>query len=167
MKQCRVLLKEIIHFLVRNDELNDVYPLAAIIVMSFSYRPMYWAVVNKLAYEKQTGQLWKLSFIAGALNIVLNFIFIPIYGIMAAAVTTFVAMMYLGFAGFALPAYRRLDDENHHPIPWAVGIVAITIGVYLLQDLYWQMKGVLTLGALGCAASLVWAFRARFREVDL
>ena len=42
--------REIFHFLIKNDELNNVYPIAIIIIMGYAYRPMYWASVNKLFF---------------------------------------------------------------------------------------------------------------------
>jgi O-antigen/teichoic acid export membrane protein len=72
--------REIFHFLIKNNELNNVYPIAIIIVMGYAYRPMYWASVNKLFFLEKTKQLWKISFLGGVINVVLNLIFINIYG---------------------------------------------------------------------------------------
>src|SRR6185437_8334555 len=78
--------KELMDLLISNNELKSAYPIAIIIIMSYVYRPYYWLVVSRLQYHHKTTQLWKISFIAGILNLVLNFIFIPLFGILAAAI---------------------------------------------------------------------------------
>src|SRR5690606_20085589 len=94
--------KELFQLLIKNDELQQAYGIAIIIIMGYNYRPMYWAVVNRLGFFEKTQHLWKISFVAGMLNLVLNFIFIPLFGYIAAAYTTFVSLLVIGFSGFLL-----------------------------------------------------------------
>jgi O-antigen/teichoic acid export membrane protein len=141
-------MKELFALLIQNASLQSAYPLAIIIVMSYSYRPLYWHVVNRLQYEEKTNSLWKLSFVAGALNIILNLIFIPIYGFQVAAVTTFVSMLFLGFAGFGLKEFRAVDNASHHLILHLVLILGLSCLVYVFRELFWQSKLVISLLAI-------------------
>lgn len=149
--------KEIFELLIQNDDLQAAYPLAIIMIMGCNYRPLYSGFAVKLFYFEKSNSIWKISFGAGLLNIVLNIIFIPIYGIEAAAISTFVAFLAMGIAGFFISDYRKMDDLKYYPFYWLVGICIATVVVYMLKDIYWVSKVGITLGILG--ASAFWAFR--------
>ncbi|MCJ8166424.1 oligosaccharide flippase family protein [Pontibacter sp. E15-1] len=128
--------KELFQLLINNVELQQAYGIAIIIIMGYNYRPMYWAVINRLCYFEKTQHLWKISLVAGILNVVLNFIFIPIYGYMAAAYTTFVSLLVIGFSGFLFNTYKEttVADIKYQPLFWLVLIIAFTGIVLVLKD---------------------------------
>ena len=126
--------KELFSVLIRKDELSLAYTISIIIIMGYSYRPLYWASVNKLLFYEKTNKLWRISFIAGILNVLLNIIFIPLYGIYAAAITTLLSLIYMGVSPFYLKEYREMENQNYFPIFWMIGIVMLTIIVFLLKD---------------------------------
>src|SRR5438067_1853612 len=97
-----IWLREVFLFLFRNPELQTAYGIGIIIFMSYAFRPMYWSSLIKLSTGEQTSALWKVTFTGGLLNIILNLIFLKQYGIFAAAVSTFVSLLFIGFAGFYL-----------------------------------------------------------------
>src|SRR5690606_4627568 len=84
-------VKQIFNVLINNQELESAYAIAIIIIMGYAYRPIYWAAMSRVFFNEKTNKLWRVSFIAGVLNVVLNFIFIPLYGIYAAAITTLIS----------------------------------------------------------------------------
>lgn len=138
--------KEIFQLLISNKELSSVYYIGIIIIMGYSYRPMYWACISKILYIEKTNQLWKISFIGGILNIILNLIFIPIYGFEAAAVTTLISLLYIGFSGFFLKEYKNNKQVNYYPIVWLFVIILSTVIVYLLKDISVLYKVIITFG---------------------
>lgn len=152
--------KELFHLLIKQEELSLAYPISIIIIMGFSYRPLYWCTINKLIFYEKTGQLWKVSFIAGAINIILNLIFIPIYGITAAALTTLISLIYLGLSPFYLKEYRKLNNEKYYPIFWMLIIILLTIFVYLMKDSSLIMK----IGISGVFVTLILLYF--FKEKD-
>jgi O-antigen/teichoic acid export membrane protein len=137
--------KEIFHFLISNDELEKVYYIAIIIIMGYTYRPMYSGAMSKIFYLEKTNKLWLVSFIGGAINIILNFIFIPIYGFEVAAITTFISLMYLGFAGYFLKEYRTSARVKFYPLLWLIVITISTITVYIIKDIDIMYKLMVTL----------------------
>jgi O-antigen/teichoic acid export membrane protein len=141
-------MKEIFVVFVKNASLREAYVLAIVIIMGYNYRPMYWAVGMKLSFHEQTHHLWKMSFGAGIVNIILNFIFIPIYGFKVAAFTSFVGLMWIGFSGFFLKAYREMDNQNYHPLLWMIGITASSALVYLIKDIAVHYKLTITIFVL-------------------
>ncbi len=161
--------KELMSLLISNEELKLAYPFAIIIVMSYVYRPYYWLTVNKLQYFQKTTQLWKISFVAGILNLVLNFIFIPIYGILAAAITTFAAMMYMGFSGYFLISFRELNTFNidYKPVLVLTSILLLTFVVYALKDIAYIVK--LFISLIFLAGFIAYSFRMRyfFKEIEI
>lgn len=145
-------LREIFFFLVRNDELKMAYSLAIVIIMGYNYKPMYQAATNILFYTQKTAAILKVSFTAGILNVVLNFLFIPIWGISAAAFTTFSCLLFMGFSGFYIKEYKKSETINYYPLQWLAGIIGITIFVYLIRDIAVIYKLIITIFLLGTIA---------------
>lgn len=138
-------LKEIFALLIHNASLVNAYSLGIIIMMGYSYRPMYWATVNKLGSFDRTNVLWRISFVAGALNLLLNLIFIVKFGVYGAAVITFISLMFVGFSGFHLKAYKKLEGLNHYSLLWLVLIIIMTGVAYYLKDVSLLIKLFVTL----------------------
>lgn len=142
--------KELFDFLISNKQLKTVYPLAIIIIMGYAYRPYYWSAINRLQFNQKTDQLWKISFIAGLLNIILNLIFIPIYGIYAAATTTFFSLLYIGFSGYFLQVFKELETEKYYPKETMLTIILITCFVYLIKDVSVGHKLIISAFSMIC-----------------
>jgi O-antigen/teichoic acid export membrane protein len=141
-------LKEIFSVLINNASLNTAYGLGIIILMGYSYRPMYWATVNKLGSFDRTNVLWRISFVAGILNLVLNLLFVGSFGVYGAAVITFISLMFIGFSGFHLKSYKKLKGVNHHSVFWLLAVVLVTILVYVIRDIAIIFKLAIT-GLIG------------------
>lgn len=139
-----VWLKELFYLLIKNDELQAMYPLGIIIIMGYAYRPIYLAVNAILVLSENTKSLWRISFAAGIGNLVLNLILIPVFGYQAAAFTTWLALMYMGFSGFYLKAVKQLNTEAYYPIRWLVGIAGLTLLAYVVVDSSYWVKGSVT-----------------------
>lgn len=137
--------KELFEILIRKEELSAAYSISIIIIMGYAYRPLYWASVNKLIFYEKTNQLWKISFVAGSLNVGLNFIFIPIYGIYAAAITTLFSLIYLGVSPFYIKEYKNMDNQKYYPIRWMISIIIVTIIILLLKDIAVLYKIIISL----------------------
>ncbi len=127
--------KELFQIFIKNDELKKASSLSIIIIMGYSYRPLYWNVVNRLQFHYLTNQLWKISLIGGLINLVLNFLLIPYYGYQAAAITTFFSLQYLAISGYYIKDFRKLDQKAYFHILWFVLIVLSTILLYFIKDL--------------------------------
>ena len=137
-------LKEVFDLLIRNEALKSGYALAIVIIMGYCYRPMYWACINRLIFNKLTSKLWRISFVAGLVNVGLNFIFIPIFGYSAAAYNTFIALLYVGFSGFFINDYKKLNVINYRPWSWIAAIAGCSVLVYLLKDIPVSLKVIIT-----------------------
>jgi O-antigen/teichoic acid export membrane protein len=136
-----VWCKEIFEILVKNDSLKLLYPLAIVIIMSYNYRPAYNGVMNRLFYHEKTTSLWKISLIAGVINVLLNILLIPYYGYEVAAYTTYVALLYMGYSGYFLPMYKEIKtDVKYYPVLWMISQIGITIVAVLIMDSNYLIK---------------------------
>lgn len=136
--------KELFTVFIHNESLQLGYNLAIIIIMSYSYRPMYWMVVSKLQFYEKTSELWKITFVGGALNLLLNFALIPFFDYKVAAVTTFFALIYIGFSGYFLQSFKNINSSNFRISNWILIIVGATILAYLLKDATFGSKLIIT-----------------------
>ncbi len=139
--------------LVRNKELLDINYLVAVIVMSYSYRPMYIGCVQIAFYYEKTKILWRITFVAGVINIILNLIFIPFFGIMAAACSTFIAFLFVGFVGFTFPHYKDLKEIRLLPLLWLSIICALMMLCLFLINESTIIKILINGGVI---ISLIW-----------
>ncbi len=137
--------REVFMLLIKNDELKSGYGLGIIIIMSYTFKPMYSASVSKLFFIEATNKLWRISFLGGVINVILNIIFIPKYGIVAAAITTYFSLLYIGFAGFYLKDFRENNSLAYRPFRWLLIILTVSIAAYLVKDIDIYIKLVLTL----------------------
>lgn len=130
-----IFCKEIFEFLVKNEQLKSLYPLSIIIIMSYCYRPIYMGVMSRYFYNEKTKKIWRISFIAGLINLLANLILIPIYGFEIAAYTTFVAFIYMGYSGYFIKMYKEVKTEfQFHPIFWMVTQISLTFLAYYYRD---------------------------------
>lgn len=140
--------KEIFLFLYRNPEFNEAYKLLPFIIVGMLYRPLYVACVDKAIYKEKTKSVLKISVVGGVLNLVLNMIFVPIYGVEAALITTLVAYLYMGFSGFFIKEIRSEINLKYNPIYFFLAMVAVFALAQFSIDLSIFYKILLTLGSV-------------------
>jgi O-antigen/teichoic acid export membrane protein len=129
-----IWLKEIFIFLIRNETLRSVYPLGIILVMAYNYRPMYFGANNRVFYLEKTKVLLKITLVAGLSNVLLNLIFIPVFGYQTAAYTTFISLMYMGYSGFFLKVYKDHSTLPYYPIYWFLATLMLTIAAWYIVE---------------------------------
>jgi O-antigen/teichoic acid export membrane protein len=139
--------KETFGFLFSNPDFKKFYPLGILILVGYCYRPYYWYVLSRLQFSERTSQFWKISLIAGLVNVILNIVFIPFYGIYASTIATFISLIYMGFAGFFLQAYKEINTykQPYRPLLMIVLIVLVTVLSYYLKDISGWLKVVISL----------------------
>lgn len=156
-----IWLKEFFHLLIKNDSLKNVYPLGIILLMSINYRPMYFGANAFLFYYEKTQKLWRITFIAGAANVILNLILIPIFGFEIAAVTTFLCFLYMGYAGFYFKVFKELNNVNYHPALWLMLTVILAVIAYFSVEFSIIWKVVISLISLFLGSYFIFIFNKR------
>jgi O-antigen/teichoic acid export membrane protein len=97
----------IFSFLYRNEQLSSVYVYAFPMIVALIYRPFYVMVVDNLIIQEKTKKVLLISMSSSVLNIVLNLIFIPFFGIVAAVYSTAFTYLFMGFLGLIVPHLRN------------------------------------------------------------
>ncbi|WNB16854.1 lipopolysaccharide biosynthesis protein [Marivirga arenosa] len=160
-----VWMKEIFYFLLRNETLSQMYYLGIIIVMSYNYRPMYFAANSKLMFSEKTNILWRVTLGAGLVNVILNLILLPIYGFEIAAITTFVAYIFMGYSGFSFKVFKQLTNANYYPLIWLFITLILTILVYLFKDFTISNKIIISIIFLLVGTFAIVAFNMKLKEI--
>ncbi|EGV43049.1 hypothetical protein BZARG_1636 [Bizionia argentinensis JUB59] len=139
-----IWLKEIFHLMVKNEDLVNTYNMGIILTMSYAYKPMYTAMATVFYYHEKTKEFWKISFIAGLINIILNIIFIPIYGFKVAVITTFISFLYIGYSGFLVTGFKKIYAYDFKPLMWVAYTTVLLIIAYIFKDASMILKLLLT-----------------------
>jgi len=132
-------MKEIYFFLFRNPELQIGYPIGLIILASSSFWLLYSFASIPLFIKKKTEIVFSISLVGAITNVLLNVLFIPQYGIWAAALSTYLSYLIIGISIFF---YRRyiylLEQIFEKPLLFylmaTLAIVILTIIAYLFKD---------------------------------
>jgi len=156
-----IWLKELFQIFIRNAALNTMYYLGVIIVMSYNYRPMYFGANAKLLYEEKTAVLWRVSFIAGVINVGLNLLLIPFFGFEAAAYTTFAALAYMGYAGYFTKAFRNSNSINYYPVVWLLASIALTVLAFVMVFQSLILKTIVTAVMIPVVAGCILRLRKK------
>ena len=135
-----LLSKEIFSFFFNDIYTENISLIATIMVMGMTFRPMYWATVNKLMFYEKTNIIWKISTVSGILNVFLNLIFIPVFGFYTAVITTNLCLLILGFSGFFLKEYKKLQVVNYHEFIWLILIIILTVFISIAQSLAFEVR---------------------------
>jgi O-antigen/teichoic acid export membrane protein len=102
--------------------------------MSYSYRPVYIGCNQVVFYFEKTNLLWKVTFVAGVLNVIGNIVFVPIFGVNAAALVTFATLMYMGFSGFFFKVIKTHNKAKLYPLVWFILIISCTSLAIIFYD---------------------------------
>lgn len=162
-----IWLKEIFSLLIQNESMQKSYHLGVIMVMAFNYRPMYAGANAKLFYVEKTKILWRVSLVAGISNVLMNLIAIPFWGVEAAAYTTYISYMYMGYSGFYYKVFKEISTVKYYPEFWLGLTIVITAMAYGAVNLDFVTKAGITIFVLSMAtASLLFKMK-KDRESDL
>lgn len=133
--------KEIFQLLIRNQQLAQAYPYAAILIMALCYRPMYFAASNIYFYYEKTKEILHITFLAGIIAFVANLIFIPIYGIWAAVIINYLSFFYQGYSAYTIFNIFREKSKEKYPFVKIMSIqIVLTAIVWIFLDANLSVK---------------------------
>lgn len=121
--------KEIFHMLIRNHQLSQAYPYAAILIMALCYRPMYFAASNIYFYYEKTKKILLITFLAGIIAFIANLIFIPLYGLWAAVIINYISFFYQGYSAYTIFSFFKNKSKEKYPF---VNIMFIQLSLTLI-----------------------------------
>lgn len=117
----------------------NIFPL---IILAFVIHSVYYMTTASIFYRMKTGIIPVITIVSGAISIVLNIIFIPKYGYIAAAYTTIVSFSMAAFLGY-------LFSRRYFPIPFQLSkmltIFILAAVLYILSTLFPETSLILNL----------------------
>ena len=137
--------KEIMSFLYRNSEFSDLYKYVPFLLIGMMYRPFYVACVDKNIFLESTKSILFISGGGGIINLVLNLIFVPFYGIEAALYITFFSYLYMGFSGFYINSIKKNIDFSYPPILFIIIIFLTLFLAIIIRDIDLIIKAIITI----------------------
>jgi O-antigen/teichoic acid export membrane protein len=128
--------QEIVKVFAKKEDFGSVYLLIPIILLSYVFSGMRLTASLGMMLTKNTKHIAWITIAASALNIALNFIFIPIYGIMAAAVNTLAAFIIFYIITQKLSdKYFKINYENSKLILMILTGSVLSAAIYLLPPI--------------------------------
>jgi len=143
--------KDIFLIMVKNAELSKTYPLAVILIMATNYRPMYLGSAGPLMYFEHTKKLLRVTFAAAILSVILNFIFIPVFGYVTPVFNMFFSLMYMGYSGFFIKEFKQKNTAKFYPLIWLLATVLLTIAAFFMVEFSFEFKLALSVILLSFA----------------
>jgi len=147
---------ELIWIMGGKNYYEAVYVIPPVMV-GYGCKFAYTFYVNMERFEKKTKYISLGTMIAAAANVVLNFIFIPVFGYMAAAYTTLVGFLALVVLHYIMSKRMGLTDMYDNRFLFLMVAVMIVLGIsaqalYLLPTLArWGVIVLLGILALALA----------------
>jgi len=159
-----IWMKELFTFLIRNEDLAKMYYLGIIIVMAYNYRPMYLGFSSKTMYDEKANIMWKVTLGAGLINVLLNLMLIPFFGFEVAAITTFIAYMFMGYAGYYFKVFKEINSAKYYPVFWILLTTALTVLAYYTVELNIWVKIGISLAVSGLALIFIYRINKLLNE---
>lgn len=148
-------MPQIYHLLVRNEALSPAAWVAFFICFTNIVYPFYSFISTAAFIEERTKMVLWLVFIPATLNIILNFIFIPIYGYKAAVFTTMAAywsqLFIPYFVGYFKTTTRRMFGNLKLPVILFIVILIITLLTSLAAELNLIYKSIISSVIILCS----------------
>jgi O-antigen/teichoic acid export membrane protein len=111
----------------------DAYKIIPIIVAAYVFTGIYYMVANQIFYTKQTKYIPVITVISAGLNILLNYLWIPRFGMLGAAWATLAAYAFQSAFTFAL-AHRLYPIRYEY---FRIGkLFLITGAIYALSTTF-------------------------------
>lgn len=127
--------KEITNILMSNAELKKIYPIVIIVIMSQNYAPLRFYYTNFMLNENRQKIFWKVTLLAGIVNLVINLLFLIKFGIIVAAISTFVSYLFMTYYGYKIKFYKEVKTQSVNISMWMTCIVLSSIVVYIARDI--------------------------------
>lgn len=129
-------MQEIFYLLVRNPNLHAAAPLGSIAIFASSFHIWYFTVTMPLLIQEKTKLLPWTIVIPALINILFNFLAIPIWGYKAALYTTYFCYMITPFTGLMFPRIRKYITQMMPDFKKNIILVAVFNTFLLILSLF-------------------------------
>jgi O-antigen/teichoic acid export membrane protein len=152
--------KEIIRVFTEKQEYNNAYIIVPVILLSYVFSGMRLTASLGMLLTKNTKHIAWITIGAAALNIILNFIFIPMFGIIAAAINTLAAFIIFYIVTLVLSnKYFKIPFENYKLILMIILGSILSGVIYFLPIVNIALGIIIKLVLVGLFPLLLFFFR--------
>ncbi len=142
-------MKEVFEILIKNNELKKAFSITIVIIFCYVGNVFYMSSGNKLIALGRTNDLWKVSFTAGIINVILNVIMIPYINVWGSVIATFIGNSYLHYRIFYLKSFKTNSFGAHYyPMIVFSTITISLILTYLLKSIPAFYKLIITISII-------------------
>jgi O-antigen/teichoic acid export membrane protein len=124
--------KEIVRIIGQKEDFWSAYMVVPLILLGYVFSGMRLTAALGMMLTKNTKHIGITTLISAAINVILNFILIPYYGIMAAAFNTLIAYIIFYFL-----TLRKSNEYYKIPYENRKLFLLITVGVVLSSVIYY------------------------------
>ena len=121
-----IFLPELSRFLI-DQRYYAIWMMVPILASSFIFRSLYCFSSGGLFFEKKTLKVFLITLASAAVNIILNLIFIPIYGVMVAVITSFISYFSLAVTSYLLSKETFVTVMRYKKIIYCLFIFFATL----------------------------------------
>ncbi len=124
-------------FILGGEEYLVALPIVPVLVLGIFFSSFYFIFSNiEFIYEK-TKLVFPITVLGAGLNIILNFIFIPIFGYGAAAYTTLISYIIVAVCHYL--ATLVIIKRNAYPMGMVCGLVSILVVATAIMPLIYEL----------------------------
>jgi O-antigen/teichoic acid export membrane protein len=131
-----VLSEDVIRIMARSSEYYDAYKVVPLLALSYLFLGCSYALQVGIYLEKKTTTIPLMVGGAAVLNLILNFLLIPPYGMMGAAIATAVSMLVLPIASYFVSRryYRIHYDFVRIAKPFLAAVPLYVASLYITNE---------------------------------
>lgn len=149
---CGLWMKEFYSIFIRNTQLQPSFMVASFVCFSFLINGFYTFFSAAIMIEKETKKVLFLVFVPAIVNIVLNFIFIPLYGYIAAVYSTVFAYWLIVLLPFTMNYFKQLSRKmfvsRRVVVESLIGGIIVLFIAYFFRESEILLKAVISIGVL-------------------
>ncbi len=142
---CMMFMKEFYVIFIRNESMQPAYLIAIIICSGYLVSTsLYLFLSTSIFIKKDTHKILYLTFYPAILNLILNFVFIPVYGYMAAIYTSIISYWIIFLLPFLLPSFKErikyMLGSRRVLIEGLVISIVVLLLAYFTYDFHFGIK---------------------------
>jgi O-antigen/teichoic acid export membrane protein len=143
-------------FITMNDKYLDGFKITLIIGMSFVLHGLYYFNAMGMLFENKTNIIMYIIISSGIINLLLNYVLIPYWGIIGAASAMFISYLVMLFLGAFFS--QKFYKINRVPLSEIGGILLLIIFTSALTYLFFHIKNISLVGLIISIVSIIYFF---------
>lgn len=161
--------KELIEIFSASQDYKNASIFIPVILLSYVFSGMRLSATLGMLLTKNTKNIAWITIGSALLNIILNFIFIPVYGLMAAAINTLIAyLLFYIITQRISDNYFKIPFENRKLVILIMLGSALSSAIYFLPDMNFAAGFILKILLVGIFPLILYLFRFYERaELDV